>query len=123
MQVSVPGIKKNPAPYREQTFTYSTALALTGRSAACAPVMAMRPAAEPRTRLLIIFISLNLQVVLSGQRHRIPRGVFIPQGQAPLNDRSVVSRLRIPPASARDLSELPSGTIQDPQPSFMNMHA
>src|SRR5713226_7960106 len=56
MQVSVPGIKKNPAPYREQTFTYSTALALTGRSAACAPLMAIRPAAEPRTRLLIIFM-------------------------------------------------------------------
>src|SRR6202008_984426 len=56
MQVSVPGIYQNPAPYREQILTYSTALALTGRSAACAPPMARRPAAEPRTRLLTIFI-------------------------------------------------------------------
>src|SRR3978361_1243842 len=56
MQVSVPGIYQKPAPYREQILTYSTALALTGRSAACAPLMAMRPAAEPRIRLLTIFM-------------------------------------------------------------------
>src|SRR6202165_57418 len=56
MQVSVPGIYQNPAPYREQIFTYSTALAFTGRSAACAPLMAIRPAAEPRIRLLTIFM-------------------------------------------------------------------
>src|SRR6266404_4602357 len=56
MHVSVPGIYKNPAPYREQIFTYSTGLALTGRSAACAPLMASRPAAEPRIRLLTIFM-------------------------------------------------------------------
>src|SRR5881392_4161833 len=56
MQVSVPGMYQNPAPYREQIFTYSTALALTGRSAACAPLMASRPAAEPRIRLLTIFM-------------------------------------------------------------------
>src|SRR5215510_1923594 len=62
MQVSVPGMYKNPAPYREQILTYSTALAFTGRSAACAPPTARRPAAEPRTRLLIDFM-LNLQVV------------------------------------------------------------
>jgi hypothetical protein len=29
---------------------------LTGRSAACAPLMASRPAAEPRIRLLTIFM-------------------------------------------------------------------
>src|SRR5207253_6757501 len=58
--------KKNPEPYREQILTYSTALALTGRSAACAPPMARRPAAEPRTRLLIVFM-LNLQVALKGR--------------------------------------------------------
>src|ERR1700712_4226409 len=56
MQVSVPGIYQKPAPYREQILTYSTALALTGRSAACAPPMARRPAAEPRIRLLTIFM-------------------------------------------------------------------
>src|SRR5438309_11181251 len=39
-----------------QTFTYSTGLALTGRSAACAPATATKPAAEPRRRLLTIFI-------------------------------------------------------------------
>src|SRR6202040_2037379 len=44
------------APYREHIFTYSTGLALTGRSAACAPLMASRPAAEPRKRLLTIFM-------------------------------------------------------------------
>src|SRR4030081_3463739 len=66
MQVSVPGIYQKPAPYREQILTYSTALALTGRSAACAPPMASRPAAEPRIRLLTIFM-LNLQVVLWGR--------------------------------------------------------
>src|ERR1700723_215060 len=56
MQVSVPGIYQKPAPYREQILTYSTALALTGRSAACAPLMASKPAAEPRIRLLTIFM-------------------------------------------------------------------
>src|SRR3954465_4421612 len=56
MQVSVPGIYQNPAPYREQILTYSTALAFTGRSAACAPLMAIQPAAEPRTRLFTIFM-------------------------------------------------------------------
>src|SRR5262249_44704104 len=54
--VSVPGTYQKPAPYRLQTFTYSTGLALTGRSAACAPATATRPAAEPRSRLLTIRI-------------------------------------------------------------------
>src|ERR1700747_2430551 len=66
MQVSVPGMYQNPAPYREQILTYSTALALTGRSAACAPLMAIRPAAELSIRLLTNFM-LNLQVALSGK--------------------------------------------------------
>src|SRR5215471_3224441 len=52
--VSVPGTYQKPAPYRLQTFTYSTGLAFTGRSAACAPATATRPAAEPRRRLLTI---------------------------------------------------------------------
>src|SRR5262249_5659403 len=47
---------KNPAPYREQILTYSTALAFTGRSAACAPPTANKAAVEPRTRPLTIFI-------------------------------------------------------------------
>jgi hypothetical protein len=64
----VPGMYQNPAPYREQILTYSTALAFTGRSAACAPLMAIRPAAEPRIRLLTIFM-LNLQVVA---RYELP---------------------------------------------------
>jgi hypothetical protein len=34
-----------------------------GRSAACAPPMAIKPAAEPSIRLLTIFM-LNLQVAL-----------------------------------------------------------
>src|SRR3979409_485055 len=59
--VSVPGTYQNPPPSRLQTFTYSTGLALTGRSAACAPATATRPAAEPRRRLFTIFI-LNLQL-------------------------------------------------------------
>src|ERR1700744_3951770 len=71
MQVSVPGMYQNPAPYREQILTYSTALAFTGRSAACAPPMASKPAAEPRTRLLNILI-LNLQVA-SVEKGRIPK--------------------------------------------------
>src|SRR5215468_2692766 len=54
--VSVPGTYQKPAPYREQTFTYSTGLAFTGRSAACAPETATRPAAETRRRLFTIFI-------------------------------------------------------------------
>src|SRR6266700_5143545 len=66
MQVSVPGMYQNPAPYREQIFTYSTALAFTGRSAACAPPTAIRPAAEPSKRLLTNFM-LNLQVALQGR--------------------------------------------------------
>src|SRR5690349_14202696 len=54
--VSVPGTYQKPAPYRLQTLTYSTGLAFTGRSAACAPATATRPAAEPRRRLLTILI-------------------------------------------------------------------
>src|SRR6266849_1787886 len=65
MQVSVPGTYQKPAPYRLQTLTYSTGLAFTARSAACAPATATRPAADPRSRLLTIFI-LNLQFILLG---------------------------------------------------------
>src|ERR1700730_12312413 len=56
MQVSVPGMKKNSAPYSEQILTYSTALALTGRSAACALLMATRLAAEQRIRVRAVFM-------------------------------------------------------------------
>src|SRR6266487_73451 len=51
-----------------QTFTYSTGLALTGRSAACAPATATRPAAEPRRRLFTIFIVTSKFV----NRGRVP---------------------------------------------------
>src|SRR5205814_5681217 len=59
MQVSVPGMKKKPAPYSEQTLTYSTALALTGRSAACAPLKAIRPAAELRMSVRAVIIEVS----------------------------------------------------------------
>src|SRR6202035_4382259 len=62
--VSVPGTYQKPAPYRLQTFTYSTGLAFTGRSAGFAAATATRPAAEPRRRPLTIFI-LNLQLACS----------------------------------------------------------
>src|SRR5882724_13404 len=51
-----------------QTFTYSTGLAFTGRSAACAPTTATRPAAEPRRRLFTIFIVTSKFV----DRGRVP---------------------------------------------------
>src|ERR1700751_5532499 len=60
--VSVPGTYQKPAPYRLQTFTYSTGLALTGRSAACAPTTATKLAPELRRRLFTIFM-LNLQLL------------------------------------------------------------
>src|SRR5215471_4649934 len=66
--VSVPGTYQKPAPYRLQTFTYSTGLAFTGRSAACAPATATRPAAEPRRRLFTIFM-LNLQLAFGRVHH------------------------------------------------------
>src|ERR1043165_6534262 len=61
--VSVPGTYQKPAPYRLQTLTYSPGLALPGRSAACAPATATRPAAEPRRRLFTIFIVTSKFVV------------------------------------------------------------
>src|SRR5262249_51098098 len=54
--VSVAGTYQKPAPYRLQTFTYSTGLAFRGRSAACAAPTATNPAAEPRRSLFIVFI-------------------------------------------------------------------
>src|SRR6266481_3559037 len=70
MQVSVPGMKKKPAPYKEQILTYSTALALTGRSAACAPPTATRTAAEPRVTLLIIFMFTSELLCWEGSKIR-----------------------------------------------------
>src|SRR5215211_924456 len=56
-----------------QIFTYSTGLALTGRSAACAPATATMPAAEPRRRLFTIFI-VTSKVLMGGFRlARVPR--------------------------------------------------
>src|SRR3984957_17444612 len=62
--VSVPGTYQKPAPYRLQTLTYSTGLAFTGRSAACAPAPATIPAAEPGSRPFVSFI-LHLQLASS----------------------------------------------------------
>src|ERR1700738_4369711 len=79
MQVSVPGIYQKPAPYSEQTLTYSTALALTGRSAACAPLMAISPAADPKKRLLIIFMSPRFECIDASDSDRYPwRLVHVP---------------------------------------------
>src|SRR5581483_9590833 len=119
MQVSVPGMYQNPAPYREQILTYSTALAFTGRSAACAPPMARRPAAEPRTRLLTIFIVKPPSCSLF-RRLRTHQGHFPFRAGSPKTAQSF--RALQPPRWTRDLSELPNGTIRDPQPPLTNMH-
>src|SRR5882757_7451946 len=116
MQVSVPGIYQKPAPYREQILTYSTALALTGRSAACAPLMAIRPAAEPRIRLLTIFILASKLRCREGFRIR---WVKHPKAGSltPSKNRSVVSRLRTHPHEREGLKRTTcNGTIQGPPP-------
>src|SRR5690349_9574177 len=59
MQVSVPGMYQNPAPYSEQILTYSMALAFTGRSAALALLMTASPVAEPRIIALKVVMSLT----------------------------------------------------------------
>src|SRR5258707_2295605 len=99
MQVSVPGMYQKPAPYREQILTYSTGLALTGRSAACAPLMARRPAAEPRIRLLTIFI---LASKLRLGKVPDPLGET-PQGWAPLLPHKTAQSFRafVPTRSTR----------------------
>src|SRR6266581_2388344 len=53
-----------------QIFTYSTGLALTGRSAACVPETATSPAAEPRRRLFTIFIRTSKLLFMGGFRLR-----------------------------------------------------
>src|SRR5215216_4780988 len=66
-----------------QTFTYSTGLALTGRSAACAPATATMPAAEPRRRLFTIFI-VTSKVLMGGFRlARVPRHPRFPDPLEP----------------------------------------
>src|SRR6185437_1389999 len=101
MHVSVPGMYQNPAPYREQTFTYSTALAFTGRSAACAPLMATRAAAEPRTRLLTIFILKPPSCSLK-RRLRTRQGIC-PFGLAPHHKTAQSFRVFATPRETRDL--------------------
>src|ERR671927_155397 len=54
-----------------QIFTYSTGLAFTGRSAACAPATATRPAAEPRRRLFTIFIVTSKFAFREGSARRV----------------------------------------------------
>src|SRR5713101_5593923 len=106
MQVSVPGMYQKPAPYREQIFTYSTGLALTGRSAACAPLMASRPAAEPRIRLLTIFMLTSKLLCREGSGSAGCSTLrLVPLS---LKHRLAASRFRtLPPRNARDLSEPP----------------
>src|SRR6266566_79050 len=53
-----------------QIFTYSTGLALTGRSAACAPATATRPAAPPRRSVFTIFIVTSIVCPVEGSRLR-----------------------------------------------------
>src|SRR5918998_5570272 len=58
----------------EQTLTYSTGAAfLAGRSAACAPATATRPAADPRRRLLTSFILTSKVSRPLGGRAVVPR--------------------------------------------------
>src|ERR1700709_2762618 len=116
MQVSVPGMYQKPAPYREQILTYSTALALTGRSAACAPPMARRPAAEPRIRLLTIFMLTSKLLCREGSGSAGCNTLrLVPLS---LETRLVASRLRTHPHDARDFSEPPNGTTSGcPPPS------
>src|SRR5918997_3807363 len=58
----------------EQTLTYSTGAAFrTGRSAACAPAPATRPAADPRRRLLTSFILTSKVSRPLGGRAVVPR--------------------------------------------------
>src|SRR4030088_1053414 len=124
MQVSVPGMYQKPAPYREQILTYSTGLALTGRSAACAPLMAIRPAAEPRIRLLTIFILASTLRCREG--FRIRWETHHKAGSlTPSKNRSVVSRLRTHAHELEGLNPTPSnGTIQVPPCAvFCTMHA
>src|SRR5579871_1377504 len=90
MQVSVPGIYQKPAPYSEQTLTYSTALAFSGRSAALAPPTASRPAAEPRKRPFIEFI-LNLQVAI-GSKTAVFAGVPPNRRRPPIEPPDGTSR-------------------------------
>src|SRR5215470_10429771 len=105
MQVSVPGMYQKPAPYSEQILTYSTALAFTGRSAACAPPMTAKAAAEPRTRLFTIFM-LNLQVALL----RMGAGWCSPASPCPppLETAQPLRAIGHTRENARDLSEPPA---------------
>src|ERR1041385_8898458 len=75
--VSVPGTYQKPAPYRLQTLTYSTGFALPGRSAACAPATATRPAAEPSSNVLVSLMSVpHAPVVIMRTRFQLPRPII-----------------------------------------------
>src|SRR5215475_15594792 len=82
-----------------QIFTYSTGLALTGRSAACVPETATSPAAEPRRRLFTIFIRTSKLLFMGGFRLRrvrcrpmdgrspsVPSSVQTPDKKTPSRD-------------------------------------
>src|SRR4051812_5161391 len=76
-----------------QIFTYSTGLALTGRSAACAPATATTPAAEPRRRLFTIFIRTSKFRLSGGFRLRRVRRTL----EGPLSVPSPVQRVPLSP--------------------------
>src|SRR5882672_6200882 len=100
-----------------QIFTYSTGLALTGRSAACVPETATSPAAEPRRRLFTIFIRTSKLLFMGGFRLRrvrcrpmdgrspsVPSSVQTPD-QKPLPDPGPkLGDLGMPPPSHRHLT-------------------
>src|ERR1700755_577353 len=117
MQVSVPGMYKNPAPYREQTFTYSTGLAFTGRSAACAPETATRPAAETRRRLFTIFIVvppclLQWEGWSSAGAIGSDEGPLSPANHPDTRKRTSIQTGRLGDAPLRRISTLADGNTQ-----------
>src|SRR5262245_45920649 len=97
-QVSVPGTYQKPAPYRLQILTYSTGLALTGRSAACAPATATRLAALPRRRLFTIFIVTSKVCPVEGSRLRRMHRTLEGPPLVPIAVRGSVSHRGIPAA-------------------------
>src|SRR3954454_10664163 len=101
-----------------QIFTYWTGLALTGRSAACAPTTATRPAALPRRRLFTIFI-LNLQNVVCRERVLYPSSATAPIGTSPCSP--LPASLSVLPPSP--YSEQTQGLVSlyDPSPGKRDM--
>src|SRR5258708_15491305 len=108
---------RKPATWGEHTPRSGTAVAWTGRGAACARLVAISPAAEPRIRLLTIFMLTSKLLCREGS------------GSAGCKHPKVGSLNPLKPAlslrafghtriNARDLSEPPNGTTSGcPPPS------